>query len=515
MRENQSIPKSGSSGLLMAGVIIAGLAAVGVYIGVGSDGTLMPQELNAIEAPQAVAPGEGQIAAIPQVSPEPATNDEQPGATEGATGSPAILPRIEEVRLESDGLTVIAGRAAPDADVSVLVDGVVVATARADTRGAFAAVAFVAPGAAARVLTLEAETGGETVASAADVILAPQRASGDTPAATEAADRSTIASAAKGQQELAEATAQTDTASPPAPGPLSPTGALGGDDVLALSSDVTAPAPQPGTDVAQISADTAPDAGGLVGTIEDSAAASDAVAAPAPDVAPQPEPSTIASSQPGASEAAPGTIARAPSQDPEQKDGEETGLAQAAAPWPGADIGAVAVLKSDADGVGLLQPDAAPALSIDIDTIGYSDLGDVELSGRAVPGSLEARVYLDNRFVSSLAVDAQGAWRGTVPDLDEGTYTLRVDEVNAAGDVTSRLETPFRREAPEALAEASAAQEGPVRAITVQTGDTLWAIARERYGEGLFFLRVFEANAGSIRDPDLIYPGQVFDLPSE
>jgi nucleoid-associated protein YgaU len=85
------------------------------------------------------------------------------------------------------------------------------------------------------------------------------------------------------------------------------------------------------------------------------------------------------------------------------------------------------------------------------------------------------------------------------------------------GRVASRLETPFKREAPATLAAAAQTQDsgGPVRAVTVQTGDTLWAIARERYGEGILYVQVFEANRGAIRDPDLIYPGQVFDLPGD
>ncbi len=49
----------------------------------------------------------------------------------------------------------------------------------------------------------------------------------------------------------------------------------------------------------------------------------------------------------------------------------------------------------------------------------------------------------------------------------------------------------------------------------MQAGDTLWAIARERYGEGVLYVQVFEANRDAIRDPDLIYPGQVFDLPRD
>ena len=49
--------------------------------------------------------------------------------------------------------------------------------------------------------------------------------------------------------------------------------------------------------------------------------------------------------------------------------------------------------------------------------------------------------------------------------------------------------------------------------VTVQPGFTLWAIAREKYGKGDLYVRVFEANRERIKDPDLIYPGQVFTVP--
>ncbi len=51
--------------------------------------------------------------------------------------------------------------------------------------------------------------------------------------------------------------------------------------------------------------------------------------------------------------------------------------------------------------------------------------------------------------------------------------------------------------------------------VTVQPGFTLWGIATERFGEGTMYVQVFEANRDAIRDPDLIYPGQVFTLPQE
>ena len=152
-------------------------------------------------------------------------------------------------------------------------------------------------------------------------------------------------------------------------------------------------------------------------------------------------------------------------------------------------------------------------LNISIDTIGYSDDGSVQLSGRATGRDGSVRVYLDNTAMIDLPVDARGRWRGDLPHVDGGVYTLRVDEMSPQGEVVSRAETPFKREDPAVLAAQSGPQDAPVKAVTVQTGNTLWAIARDRYGEGVMYVRVFEANRDAIRDPDLIYPGQVFNLP--
>ncbi|AXI47287.1 peptigoglycan-binding protein LysM [Sulfitobacter sp. SK012] len=175
----------------------------------------------------------------------------------------------------------------------------------------------------------------------------------------------------------------------------------------------------------------------------------------------------------------------------------------------------VAILKSDADGVTLAQGSAPDVMkNVALDTIGYGDAGEVQLSGRAQSEATQVRVYLDNNAIIDLAVGADGRWRGALPDVDEGIYTLRVDEVTAEGEVSSRVETPFKRESAAVLAQATAGEDGPIKAITVQKGATLWAIARDRYGDGTLYVRVFEANATAIRDPDLIYPGQVFDLPN-
>jgi nucleoid-associated protein YgaU len=47
----------------------------------------------------------------------------------------------------------------------------------------------------------------------------------------------------------------------------------------------------------------------------------------------------------------------------------------------------------------------------------------------------------------------------------------------------------------------------------VTRGDSLWRISRLRFGKGMRYTVIYEANASQIRNPDLIYPGQVLVMP--
>jgi len=49
----------------------------------------------------------------------------------------------------------------------------------------------------------------------------------------------------------------------------------------------------------------------------------------------------------------------------------------------------------------------------------------------------------------------------------------------------------------------------------IRRGDNLWTIARRVYGEGVKYTMIWTANTDQIGDPHWIYPGQVFDLPTE
>lgn len=48
---------------------------------------------------------------------------------------------------------------------------------------------------------------------------------------------------------------------------------------------------------------------------------------------------------------------------------------------------------------------------------------------------------------------------------------------------------------------------------TVEKGDSLSKIAKEMYGDPMKYPAIFEANKPMLKDPDLIYPGQVLRIP--
>ena len=134
------------------------------------------------------------------------------------------------------------------------------------------------------------------------------------------------------------------------------------------------------------------------------------------------------------------------------------------------------------------------------------------LSGRGKTTSF-VRVYLDNTPVTTSRIREDGGWRVELPEVDQGTYVLRIDQINERGQVTARVESPFLRENAAVLEGALAGGTGLVRTVTIQPGNTLWGISSNRYGDGMQYVRIFEANRERIRNPNLIYPGQIFNLP--
>ncbi len=141
-----------------------------------------------------------------------------------------------------------------------------------------------------------------------------------------------------------------------------------------------------------------------------------------------------------------------------------------------------------------------------LSTLDYDDRGSVTVTGQAAPGTT-VRVYIDDRLAAEGVAGPDGRWKLAPSEpLAAGRHTLRLDRIAGDGKPSARLEVPFDRiEVPPGTRD--------MRRLVVVRGDNLWNIARAHYGTGVHHTVVFGANKEQIRDPDLIYPGQVFSLP--
>ena len=141
-----------------------------------------------------------------------------------------------------------------------------------------------------------------------------------------------------------------------------------------------------------------------------------------------------------------------------------------------------------------------------LDTVDYDEKGEAVMSGQSEAGTT-VKVFIDDELQGTAAVADDGSWalRSKFPEHTE-EHQIRIEQVAESGEVSRRIEIPFFRARPfDDLTDDVI--------VIVQPGNSLWRIARRIFGQGVRYTEIFLANADQIRDPHLIFPGQVFGLP--
>jgi nucleoid-associated protein YgaU len=475
-------------------------------------------------------------------------------------------PSFDTVRTERDGFSLIAGEGEPGSTLEVLVDGEPAETVEVGRDGKFSTFLNLPPDQAA-VISLRMTKDETIVLSEDEVIVAPlELAAAEVTPIPQPGATSPAETLFEAQPDAATAPRlpqpvlpQGDAIALADPGGVPAAGAVGRDALPEQTPEAVPNVASPDTavpDAAQVAAAPAPDPG-AVPEVEVSSAplpeagpppaeprAADVTSAPVVPES-QPAPEIVAATEPGLSpEVAgaapgvgaalsappvvssidPGALAAPDLAAPDLADGTSRGpitaedpivVARAqpdVAPEPVAPR-APAVLLSTPRGVEALSVAPISPGDVALDSISYDDAGDVLLSGRGTNAAF-VRIYLDNTPVTTSRIRDDGRWRVQLPEVDTGTYTLRVDQIDARGQVLARVESPFLRESAAVLERAVTSGGGRVNSVTIQPGNTLWGISRERYGDGMQYVKIYDANRERIRDPDLIYPGQIFDLPA-
>ena len=183
-------------------------------------------------------------------------------------------------------------------------------------------------------------------------------------------------------------------------------------------------------------------------------------------------------------------------------------IIQAPAPAPTTEVASqVAKAANAAATTDKADDGGTNAAAVSIGTVDYDDKGQVVFAGTGQPGG-EVQVYLDNKNVGRATVDAQGNWQLTPRQkIASGPHTVRVDAITGDDRVVARIEFPFMRAGPMTNLPAGAL-------VVIQPGNNLWRIASRVYGSGMRYTEIFAANRDQIKDPNLIYPGQIFGLPT-
>ncbi|WP_062234525.1 LysM peptidoglycan-binding domain-containing protein [Aureimonas sp. N4] len=189
----------------------------------------------------------------------------------------------------------------------------------------------------------------------------------------------------------------------------------------------------------------------------------------------------------------------------------------------------------------------APPAPLSVEAVEAED-GKLFIAGAARERA-KVHVYLDDTFVAEAMGGAGDRFIASAnAPVSVGDHVVRADELDAAGQVVARVEVPFNRpdtaplaaiapadaqpatapaegsaqeaEAPATTADAQAqimqpALERVDARVIIRKGDTLWRISRNTYGRGSRFTVIYLANGDQIRNPNRIYPGQVFRVPEK
>ncbi len=440
------------------GVGVAVLVAIAVYFGFGA----APESPALAPAPDVAAvPAAPETAAAVAEAPVAAA---APEAAVVAAVEPAAL-KIDLVRVAADGATTIAGMAAAGDEISFLMAEAALAVTTADASGNFVGLFDIAPAPEPRVMRVVAKT-SEGVTREVELVIAPFAA----PEALVATAEAPVTDAAEPLAAQAPAALLIAPEGVKVVQPSAAAAAAAAAEPAAVGG-VTLDTITYGADGAVQLGGTGAAGSGLRVYLDQAVVAETAVGADA-------------SWQAVLTDVAAGVYTLRVDQ--LSADGKVT--ARFETPFKRETLEALAAVAAA----------AAPEPSSEV-----AALAEPAAVAPAAPASAEPASAATESAAIAPATPAPAA-----------AVTEVQAPVAAAEQPAVAEAAPVAAAAPAAPTAETPVSTTPSVTITVQPGFTLWGIAKQEFGDGVMYVQVFNANKDRIKNPDLIYPGQVFTIPT-
>lgn len=509
---NVSNEKNRKPLIILTGLIVAGAAGLG-YVTRDKWGDPVPlatapasPEAKVAEQPAAVpteAPKteEQQVAVAKPEATAPAA-ETTPAAPAAPAAQPDVaLPSFDTVRVEPGGVAIIAGRAAPDAEITVKHNGNTIASGTANADGAFAITPDKPLPEGAGVLSIEMKdkATGKVTASEQTVAVAVKPADGSTPmVAVLTPDEPTKVVQTPGAPEEK----------------LPPMATVNIDSVdYDDKGNMVFAGRGPAGSKVQLYMDNNPVAEGAIGA--------DGTWSIAPPGQIAVGPHTLRADEIGAD----GGVKSRVEIPFFREDAAKVLASRAPAPaQPETTTAQTTVTVKTADGQATVTATAPVTVEVKPEQPAQAEKPAEQTIAAAEP----APAATPAQPAPEPAAPAQAEAPAAAPPAEQPAAAAPAEQPGATAPAEQPAAAPA--EQPAAAAEAkpaepaapaagteqqvtAAAQPVPDAKIIIQPGNNLWKLSRQIYGKGVMYTVIYEANRDYIRNPNLIYPGQIFVTP--
>ena len=145
--------------------------------------------------------------------------------------------------------------------------------------------------------------------------------------------------------------------------------------------------------------------------------------------------------------------------------------------------------------------------AITLDVLSYTPPGLIILSGRTISNT-EIEIFKSSEALGKTKSNENGTWKFIIKKNDYSNEEISLKtKINGETLILTYNQADIQRRFKKTNFQFYDDR------IIVKEGNSLWRIARKTLGGGIHYTEIYKNNLSKIKNPNLIYPGQVFNIP--